>query len=152
MLRQNDFGPKARTVGTVLALANPVKPVARGDHPRAGGGTVQILTKILEYCGMFRWNCCKVIECFVDAGCEARGRHVVTQYPLIHHLSEETGLRGKLVEHIGDIFLTFGGERLLIPGSSAKGNDDDFPLLRRSLSMYKWAAAYQGSSECESGG
>jgi hypothetical protein len=56
------------------------------------------------------------------------------------------------VEHRRDILLAFGGECLLIPSSTAKGDDNDFPLLRRSLSMYKWAAAHQGSSECESGG
>src|SRR5580698_8992534 len=99
---------------------------------------------------MFGWNCRKVVECFVDAGCEARGGHVVAQYPLIHHLSEETRLGSEFVEHERDILLAFGGERLLIPSSSAKGNDDDFPLLCRSLSMHEWTAADQGGPECQS--
>src|ERR1700756_4462325 len=101
---------------------------------------------------MFGWNCRKVVECFVDAGCEACGRHIVAQYALIHHLSEETGLWSKLVEHVRDIVLPFGGERLLIPGSTAKGNDNDFPLLCRGLSMHEWAAAHQGSSQRQSSG
>src|SRR6266550_1924401 len=152
MLRQNDFSPETRTVGTILALANAVEPIAGGDHPCAGGGTIQILAKILEYCGMFGWNCRKVIECFIDASRQACGRHVMAQYPLIHHLSKETRLGSQLLEHKRNIFLSFGGERLLIPSSSAKGNDNDLPLLCRSLSMHKWAAAHQGSSERQSGG
>src|SRR5258708_731208 len=152
MLGQNDFRSKARTVGPVLALANPVESVAGGDHPCAGGGTVQILAEVFEYGGMFGWNCREVVECFVNAGCEACGRHVVAQYPLIHHLSEEARLGRQFVEHVRDILLPFGGKGLLIPGSSAKGNDDDFPLLRCSLSMHEWAAADQGSSERQSSG
>src|ERR1700759_5346253 len=98
---------------------------------------------------MFGWNCRKIIECFVDPGCQAGGRHVVAQYPLIHHLSEETRLRSEFVEHVRDILLPFGGERLLIPGSSAKRNDNDFPLLCRGLSVYKGAATHQGTSESQ---
>src|SRR5947208_10251382 len=150
MLRQNDFGAEAGTVGAVLALANAVEAVAGGDHPGAGGGTVQIFAEILEDCGMFGWNCRKVVECFVDAGCQACGRHIVAQYSLIHHLSEETRLRSQLVEHVRDIFLPFGGERLLISSSSAKGNDNDFALLCRSLSMHECAAAHQGTSKRQS--
>src|ERR1700730_6047413 len=101
---------------------------------------------------MFGWNCRKIVEGFVDAGCQAGGGHIVAQYSLIHHLSEETGLRSKLVEHGRDIVLTFGGKRLLIAGSAAKGYDDDFALLCRSLSMHEWAAAHQGSSQRQSSG
>src|SRR5437868_4785806 len=103
MLRQNDLGAEAGTVGTILTLANAVEPVAGSDYPCAGGGTVQVFAEIFEDCGMFWWNCRKVVECFVDAGCQARGRHIVAQYSLVHHLSEETGLRSKLVEHVRDI-------------------------------------------------
>src|SRR5258705_5834754 len=101
---------------------------------------------------MFGRNCRKVIECFVDAGREACGGNVVAQYALIHHLSEEARLGSQFVEQIRDILLAFGGECLLIPSSSAKGDDDDFPLFCRSLSMLKRAAAHQGSSERQSGG
>src|SRR5260370_35153587 len=152
MLGQDDFGTQARTVGTVLTLANAVEPVAGGDHPGAGGGTIQIFAEILEDCGMFGWNCRKVVECFVDAGCQARGRHIVTQYSLIHHLSEETRLGSQLLEHMRYVFLPVGGECLLIPSSSAKGDENDFPLLCRGLSMNEWAAAHQGSSQRQSSG
>ena len=152
MLRQNNFGAQAGTVGTILTLAYAVEPVAGGDYLRAGGRTIQIFAEMLEYCGMFGWNCRKVIECFIDASRQACGRHVMAQYALIHHLSKETRLGSQLLEHKRNIFLSFGGERLLIPSSSAKGDDNDFALLCRSLSMHKWAAAHQGSSERQSGG
>ena len=96
---------------------------------------------------MFRWNCRKVIECFVDAGRQACGGYVVAQYPLIHHLGKKARLGRQFLEHVRDIVLAFGGEGLLIPGSSAKRNDDDLPLPGRGLSVYEGAATHQGAAQ-----
>jgi hypothetical protein len=92
------------------------------------------------------WNCRKVIEGFVDAGRETRGRHIVTEYSLIHHLGEEAGLRSQLLEHVRNILLPFGCEGLLIASASAKRNHYDLSLLCRSLSIHKWAGTRKGTS------
>src|SRR5215472_17156364 len=135
MFRQDDFGSEAGTIGAVLAFADAVEAVAGGDDPRAGGGTIQIFAEVLKYGGMFGWNCRKVVECFVDAGCQACGCDVVAQYSLIHDLGKEARLGGQLLKHVRDVFLSFRREGLLISGSSAKRNDDDLPLLCRCLSV-----------------
>ena len=85
-------------------------------------GRFKSFRKILEYCWMFGRDRREVIERFIDACRQARGRDVVAQYPppLIHHLSKETRLGSQLMEHISNVVLPFGGERLLVSRSSAK--------------------------------
>ncbi len=62
---------------------------------------------------------------------------------MIHHLREETRLRRKFVDQVGNVFLSLGREGLLIAGASAKGDDDNLPLLCRSRSAHKRAGAEQ---------
>src|SRR5260370_13089131 len=149
MLWQNHFRAEAGTMRAIVALADPVEPIAGGDHPGARGRAIQVFAKVLEYGGMLGWNCCKVVQCFVDTGRQACGRHVVAQYPLIYYLSEKTRLGRQLLEHVGNILLAFGGAGLLIPSPSAKRNDDDLPLLCRGLSVYEWTATHQCAPECQ---
>jgi hypothetical protein len=99
---------------------------------------------------MLRRYCGKVVERFVDSGREACSRNIVSKDTLVHHLGEEAGLRGQLMQQVRDILLALRSERLLIPRASAKGNDDDLPLLCRSLAMHKRAAANQSGSQRES--
>jgi hypothetical protein len=76
----------------------------------------------------------------------------VTQYPLIHDLGEKARLWSQLLEHVRNIFLSIGGECLLVAGSSAKRNDNDLSLLCCGLSMHEGAATtHQGAPERETG-
>ena len=140
MLRQDHSRPQARTIRAIIALADPVEPVARRNHPCIRWRTIQIFAKVFEDGGMVRGDRGKVIESLVYAGRQARGRHVVAKYPLVRHLREETRLRDELAEHVGNIFLPLGRKRLLVARASAKGDDDDFPFLCRGRSAHKGLA------------
>jgi hypothetical protein len=73
----------------------------------------------------------------------------VTEYSLVHHLGEEAGLRSQFLKHVWNILLSIWGERLLVASASSKRNDDDFSLLRRSLSIDKGTGAGEGTAKCK---
>ena len=54
MLGQHYPRSHARTVGTVVALANAVEAVAGGNDPGIGERAMQIFAKVLEDCWMLR--------------------------------------------------------------------------------------------------
>jgi len=93
VLRQNHSCSQARTVGTVAAFSDAIEPVAGGDDPCVGGGALQVLAEVLECRGVFRGKGSKVVDRFIDAGCQACGCHIVAQDSPIHHLREESRLR-----------------------------------------------------------
>src|SRR5581483_3956049 len=85
------------TIRTVSTLADAVESVTWRNHPRICRGPLQILTKVFDDSWIFRRHGCKVVEAFVDTGCQACGRHIMPQDAPIHDLAEECGLRNELL-------------------------------------------------------
>ena len=110
----------------MTAFANPVETVAGSDYPGIGGWALQIFAKVFEHRGRLRRHRRKIIERFIHAGRETRGRHVVAQNSAIHDLREEACLRDEFAHQVRNIFLAFGRECFLIAGTATKGDDHNF--------------------------
>src|ERR1700722_10898255 len=108
---------------------------------------MEILTKILEYGGMLRRYGGEVIQSLVNAGRQTGGRYIVAKDALIHYLREKARLRDKFPQHVGDIFLPFGSEGLLVARASAEGDDDDFAFCDRLRTTHEWAPTHQCRSQ-----
>src|SRR5437016_10471047 len=90
MLRQNYFCAQSRAVGTVAAFSNAIEPVAGSDDPSIGSGALQVLAEVLEHRGVLGGEGSKVVDRFINAGCEACGGDIVAQDSAIHNLGEKS--------------------------------------------------------------
>src|SRR5215472_3157082 len=134
MLGQNHAGTESAAIRSMAALANPIEAITGSDDPCVRGGSPQILAEIFEYGGRFWRQRSKVVDGFVGAGGKTRGRYVVTENAAVNNLSEESALRDELAHQVGNVFLTFRGESLLIASTTAEGDDYDFSLCRQNRS------------------
>ena len=127
-----------------------LKPLLGATTHASEAGASKVLAEIFEDGGMLGSNCGKIIESFVDAGREAGRGNVVAQDSVVGNVREEARLRNQLIEQVGNVFLTFRREGLLISGAAAEGDDDDLALLADGLSAQKRARSRKRGSESKS--
>src|ERR1035438_5905537 len=102
MLGKDDRSTGSRAIRAAIAFANAVEPITGRDNPCIGRPALQVLAEVFEDRGMLGGNGGKVIEGFIDAGCEAGRGNVVAEYSLIGNVGEEARLRNELVEQVGN--------------------------------------------------
>src|SRR6266702_2364066 len=66
---------------------------------------------------------------------------------LVRHMREKARLRNQFVQQVRNVFLALGRKGLLIPGASAKRDDDNLPLLARCLSANERTGAHQRAAQ-----
>src|SRR4029077_4573998 len=98
----------------MVALTDAIETVTRSNDPSVGRWSLQVLTVILEYGGVFGGNRGKVIESFIHACCQARGGDVMSKNSPIHYMGKERGAREELSHHVRNVFLPLRSERFLI--------------------------------------
>src|SRR5579863_9301839 len=132
MFWKNDPRAGARSVRTIVALADAIETIARGDDPRVVRWPFQIFTEIFKDGRIVGRDCGEIVERLVRPGGETRRRDVVAQNSAIHYLREKRRLRNHLAHHVRDVFLSFRRKSLLISRAAAERNYDDFALLHRA--------------------
>src|SRR5580704_6610894 len=147
MLGEDDPGSLAWTIRATVALSNTVETIAGRDYPCIGGGALEIFAEILKNGRVFGRDGGEVIEGFVHAGGQARGRDVVAQDSLVRDVGEEARLGGELVQHVGDVFLALRRKCFLVAGSAAEGDDNDFPLFASRFAPDERTRAHQRRTE-----
>src|SRR5579864_4928436 len=128
MLRQNHPRSQPGAEGTMTAFANAVETIAGSDHPGIRGWTLQLFAKVFKYRGRLRGERCKVINRFINASSQTRGRDVVAEDSTIDDLREKSGLRDEFAHQVRNVFLTLRRESLLIASTTAKRDHNDFSL------------------------
>jgi len=113
---------------------------------------MQVFAKVLKHGWMAGGHRGEVVEGLVDSGSQAGGGDVVAEDTLVHYLGEETRLRDELVEQVGNILLSLGGEGFLIASASAKSDDDGFSSFCGRRSSHQRAGAHQRGSQCHARG
>ena len=151
MFRQNYAGAQIGTIGTVAACANAIEPIAGSDDPRVRSGALQVLSKVLKYRGVFGRYGSKVVDCFIYAGCDTCGGHVVAKDSSVHDLREKSGLRNEFANQVRDVFLPFRREGFLISRAASESDDDYFPLLRGSHCPCEGTGMEQRASQGHTG-
>ncbi len=132
--RQDDASTQSGSIRTMTAFPDPIETVAGSDHPCIGRWALQILAKVFENSRRFGRDRREIIERLVHAGSEARGRHIVAQNSLIHHLRKKTGSRNEFTHEMRDVLLSLLHERFLIPSSATEGDHHNLSLASRRCS------------------
>src|SRR5262245_54618022 len=139
----------ARAVGAVAALAEAVEAVAGRDHPGIGSRPLQVLAKVFKDGGIFRRQGGEVVDRFIDAGGQARGRNVVAQNAAIDNLREKGRLRNQFLHQVRNVLLAFRSERFLIPGAASKSDDHDFSVALQYARPSEQAAGQESAGKRE---
>src|SRR5580765_6683302 len=130
MLGKNDASAETGAVRFMAAFSDSIESIAGRNDPCVRGRALTILAVVLEYRWIFWRQNREVIDRLVGACRKTGCGYIMTQNAAIDDLSEERRARDKVAQHVRDILLAFGSERLLITGAAAKSNHHDFSVFR----------------------
>ena len=112
----------------MLAFADAIESIAWRNHPCIACRPFQFAPEIFEHCRVLRSHCGEVIERLIDAGSQAGGGDVMSEYSPIYHLREERRLRNQFAQQVWNILLPIGHKGLFLPGTAAEGDHHNFFL------------------------
>src|SRR5438270_127975 len=118
MLGKNDASTQTGAIGSVIALSNSIKSIARRHDPSVGGWPLAIFAVVLEHGRILGGQRGEIVDRLVRAGREARGGDVMAQDSAVHYLREECRARNEVAQHVRHIFLPFRSKSLLISGAT----------------------------------